>query len=90
MKKKWEQKHVWKHDYLENGNQRIILPISFAGNACKSKCKSDLEIKRDGNKTADLILRFTRYTKVGKKIVRVSDALIGKRVKVTIEILGGA
>jgi hypothetical protein len=85
---KWKKsKDRLGKDVLESDGSMIMLPITYQGEATKTNYDNQIQVRGYRQKHSDLILTFTRWTKFGKKEIRNSDALEGKKIKVTIEVL---
>ena len=72
---------------LENENMMITLPIKYEGKTTKTG-NDTIQVRGYKKKLPDLTIRFERYTIMGTKEIRNSDALDGKKIRVIIEVIG--
>jgi len=67
----------------------IMLPIKFEGIAKKDDVQDAIRIRQYRQKSPDLTIIFNRYADYGNVKIKNGEALDGKKIRVTIEVLDG-
>ena len=72
---------------LVSNNTTIHLPITIVGKAVLSGKENSINIFRCNKRKTSMTVAFKDFTKFGDRIIREADALAGKKVRITIEVL---